>query len=142
MDGAWECLGRDALLVRELPASVDREESPSRRVGQKPAARPRGLRLSSLRQTPLPAGEAQGLCATAWLCCGCARAAPRGAGASHLEGLHEGPQQDPDGVTLAQQLDEAGGSEQLQEAEVEATGVHQLAERKRGVSDIGVTRDS
>lgn len=36
-----------------------------------------------------------------------------------LEGLDEGPQKDPDGVTLSQQLDQASCSEQLQEAHVE-----------------------
>lgn len=45
---------------------------------------------------------------------------------THLEGLHEGPEQDADGVTLAQQLDEPSGPKELQEAHVEAAGVHQL----------------
>ena len=37
----------------------------------------------------------------------------------HLEGLDEGPQQDADGVTLPQQLDEPSGSEKPQEAQVD-----------------------
>lgn len=37
----------------------------------------------------------------------------------HLEGLYKGPQQDADGVTLPQQLDEPSGSEQPQEAQVQ-----------------------
>ena len=36
-----------------------------------------------------------------------------------LERLHERPQQDPDRLALAQQLDEAGGAEQPQEAHVD-----------------------
>lgn len=40
-------------------------------------------------------------------------------GRKHLEGLHEGPEQDADGVALAQQLDEPRGAEQPQEAEVD-----------------------
>lgn len=40
-------------------------------------------------------------------------------GVAHLEGLHEGPQQDADGVALTQQLDEPGGTEQTQEAEID-----------------------
>lgn len=38
---------------------------------------------------------------------------------AHLEGLHEGPQQDADGVALPQQLDETSRSEQSQEAQVD-----------------------
>lgn len=37
----------------------------------------------------------------------------------HLEGLDEGPQQDADGVTLPQQLDEPSGSKKPQEAQVQ-----------------------
>lgn len=37
----------------------------------------------------------------------------------HLEGLHEGPEQDADGVALAQQLDEPGSAEETQKAEVD-----------------------
>lgn len=37
----------------------------------------------------------------------------------HLEGLHKGPQQNADGIALAQQLDEPGGPKQAQEAEVD-----------------------
>lgn len=36
-----------------------------------------------------------------------------------LEGLDEGPQEDPDGVALSQQFDETSCSEQLQETHVE-----------------------
>ena len=36
-----------------------------------------------------------------------------------LERLHERPQQDPDRLALPQQLDEAGGAEQPQEAHVD-----------------------
>ena len=36
-----------------------------------------------------------------------------------LEGLNEGPQENPDGVTLAEQFDETSCSEQLQETHVE-----------------------
>lgn len=43
-----------------------------------------------------------------------------------LEGLHKRPEQDADGVTLAEQLDEPSSPEKLQEAHVEAAGVHQL----------------
>ena len=39
---------------------------------------------------------------------------------THLEGLHKGPEKDPDGVALPQELDEPGGSEELQEAHVDA----------------------
>lgn len=38
---------------------------------------------------------------------------------SHLEGLDEGPEKDADGVALPQQLDEAGGSEEPQETQVD-----------------------
>lgn len=48
-----------------------------------------------------------------------------------LEGLHKGPEQDADGVTLAEQLDEPSSPEKLQEAHVEAAGVHQLGEDER-----------
>lgn len=37
----------------------------------------------------------------------------------HLEGLDEGPQQDADGVALAEQLDESGSTEEAEEAEVD-----------------------
>ena len=37
----------------------------------------------------------------------------------YLEGLDEGPQQDPDGVALSQQLDEPSRPEQSQEAQVQ-----------------------
>lgn len=48
-----------------------------------------------------------------------------------LEGLHKGPEQDADGITLAEQLDEPSSPEKLQEAHVEAAGVHQLGEDER-----------
>lgn len=54
----------------------------------------------------------------------------------HLEGLHKCPQQDADGVTLAQQLDEPSRPEELQETHVEAAGVHQLR-GKRGEGQGG-----
>lgn len=40
-----------------------------------------------------------------------------------LERLHERPQQDPDGVALAEQLDEPGRAEQPQEANIERIGL-------------------
>lgn len=55
---------------------------------------------------------------------------PRAHG-TDLEGLHKRPEQDADGVTLAEQLDEPSSPEQLQEAHVEAAGVHQLGEEER-----------
>lgn len=36
-----------------------------------------------------------------------------------FEGLHEGPQKDPDGVTLSQQFDQTSSPEQFQETHVE-----------------------
>ena len=38
---------------------------------------------------------------------------------SNLERLHECPQEDPDGVALPEQLDEAGSSEQTEEPNVD-----------------------
>lgn len=38
---------------------------------------------------------------------------------AHLEGLHECPEQDADGVALAEELDEPGCAEEPQEAEVD-----------------------
>lgn len=38
---------------------------------------------------------------------------------THLEGLNEGPQQDADGVSLSQQLDETSRSEEPQEAQID-----------------------
>lgn len=43
---------------------------------------------------------------------------------SDLEGLYEGPQQDTNSVTLSQQLDQPGCSEEFQETHV--NGVHRL----------------
>lgn len=37
----------------------------------------------------------------------------------HLEGLDEGPEQNADGVALAEQLDESCGAEEAEEAEVD-----------------------
>ena len=37
-----------------------------------------------------------------------------------LEGLNKGPEKDPDGVALPQELDESGSSKELQEAHVDA----------------------
>lgn len=45
---------------------------------------------------------------------------------SDLEGLYEGPQQDADGVTLPQKLDQPGCSEELQETHVDR--VHRLGQ--------------
>lgn len=50
-----------------------------------------------------------------------------------FEGLYEGPQEDADGVTLSQQLDQTSSSEQLQETHVECTGF--LAEKYRNGSE-------
>lgn len=38
---------------------------------------------------------------------------------THLEGLNEGPQEDADGVSLSQQLDETSCSEEPQEAQID-----------------------
>lgn len=45
---------------------------------------------------------------------------------SHLEGLHEGPQENADGVALPQQLDQPSCSEKLQETHID--GIHRLGE--------------
>lgn len=45
---------------------------------------------------------------------------------SDLERLNEGPQQNTDGVTLSEQLDQPGRSEKLQETHVD--GVHRLGQ--------------
>ena len=47
-----------------------------------------------------------------------------------FEGLNEGPQKDPDGVTLTQEFDQTSRSKQLQEAHVER--VHELQEDTQG----------
>lgn len=44
---------------------------------------------------------------------------------SYLERLYESPQQDTNGVTLSQQLDQPGCSEKLQETHVDVGG-HRL----------------
>lgn len=41
-----------------------------------------------------------------------------------LKGLHKGPEKYPDGVTLSEQLDQPGCSEELEETHVD--GVHRL----------------
>ena len=41
-----------------------------------------------------------------------------------LEGLDKGPEQDADGLSLPQQLDEAGCTEQPQEAKVDEVVLH------------------
>ena len=41
-----------------------------------------------------------------------------------LEGLDKGPEQDADGLSLPQQLDEAGCTEQPQEAQVDEVVLH------------------
>lgn len=51
-------------------------------------------------------------------------------GVFYLKGLHEGPQQNANGVALTQKLYEARSSEELQKAHIEATGVHQLVDQK------------
>lgn len=38
---------------------------------------------------------------------------------THLEGLNEGPQEDADGVSLSQQLNETSRSEEPQEAQID-----------------------
>ncbi len=60
-----------------------------------------------------------------------------------LEGLHERPQQDPDGLALPQQLDQPGGAEQAEEAHVdEVLGelrherVHDAAHHRHEVEDV------
>ena len=40
-------------------------------------------------------------------------------GGADLKTLHEGPEENPDGVALSQQLDQPGCSEQSEEANVE-----------------------
>ena len=50
------------------------------------------------------------------------RAEPSGSAVTHLEALHEGPEQDADGVALAEQLDETRGAKQPQEAQVDGAG--------------------
>lgn len=51
-----------------------------------------------------------------------------------FEGLHERPEENADGVALSEQLDEAGGSKQLQEAHVES--VDRLAAGQRRESRL------
>lgn len=59
-----------------------------------------------------------------------------------FEGLHEGPQENADGVALSQQLDEASSSEQLQETHVES--VHRLGGRgeRRGEPGFSLLSES
>lgn len=38
---------------------------------------------------------------------------------SHLEGLHESPEKNADGVTLAEELDESGSTEEAEKAQVD-----------------------
>lgn len=42
-----------------------------------------------------------------------------GQGGAHLERLHESPEKDPDGVTLTEEFDEPGSSEEAEEAQVD-----------------------
>ena len=65
-------------------------------------------------------------CACSGACAGAGSRAGAGAGAGagsgsggYLEGLYECPEEDPDGVSLPQQLDQSGGPEQTEEAHVE-----------------------
>lgn len=53
----------------------------------------------------------------------------------HLEGLHERPQQNANGVALPKQFDEPGGSEQPQEAQVN----HLVLEVMNGNGEKGFT---
>ena len=38
---------------------------------------------------------------------------------THLKALHESPEENPDGVSLSQQLDQAGRTEQTEETDIE-----------------------
>ena len=38
---------------------------------------------------------------------------------AHLEGLHEGPEENADGVTLPEEFDESGGTEETEKAQVD-----------------------
>lgn len=38
---------------------------------------------------------------------------------SHLEGLHERPEENADGVTLAEKFDESGSTEEAEKAQVD-----------------------
>lgn len=49
---------------------------------------------------------------------------------AHLEGLHKGPEKNPDGVTLTEEFDEPGRSEEAQEAQVDEVILGRR--RKRG----------
>lgn len=54
-----------------------------------------------------------------------------GAGAgAHLEGLHKGPEKNSDGVTLTEEFDEPGSSEEAEEAQVDEVILGRW--RKRG----------
>lgn len=44
---------------------------------------------------------------------------PRLASGAHLEGLHKGPEKNSDGVTLTEEFDEPGSSEEAEEAQVD-----------------------
>ena len=50
---------------------------------------------------------------------------------ANLERLHESPQQDADGVSLAQQLDEPCGSKQAQKTEVDDAAAAESARLQR-----------
>ena len=60
-----------------------------------------------------------------------------------LEGLDEGPEEDPDGLALPEQLDEAGGPEEAEEADVDdgldelaEEGVHDAPDHRHEVEDV------
>lgn len=44
---------------------------------------------------------------------------PRLASGAHLEGLHKGPEKDSDGVTLSEEFDEPGSSEEAEKTQVD-----------------------
>lgn len=44
---------------------------------------------------------------------------PRLASGAHLEGLHKGPEEDSDGVTLSEEFDEPGSSEEAEKTQVD-----------------------
>ncbi len=58
-------------------------------------------------------------------------------GIQDLEGLHESPEQDPDGVALSQQLDEPGGPEETQKADVDEVFLLGRIKKKKTVLNRG-----
>lgn len=49
---------------------------------------------------------------------------------AHLEGLHKGPEKNSDGVTLTEELDESGSSEEAEETQIDEVILGRW--RKRG----------